>query len=131
MNRPNNVTPIMPANTATPMAAAHFRTGAGRCDERHHTHDEGQRRHQDWAQPQTACLDHRLERRCAGELQLSRKLDDKDRVLGGEADKHDQPDLREDIVVPGRQPDASEGGQQPERHDHDDRERESEAFILR
>src|SRR6478735_1645114 len=62
---------------------------------------------------------------------LDRELDDQDRVLGREADEHDQADLREDVVLALREPQADERGEQRHRDDEDDGERQAEAFVLR
>ena len=53
-NSPNNVTPSMPENTATPIALTHLAAGAVRDHQRHHAHDERERRHQDRPQAQPA-----------------------------------------------------------------------------
>ena len=110
---------------------AHLRAGAGRCHQRQHAHHEGQRGHQDRPQPQAARLDRGLDRRLSGELELARELHDQDGVLRRKADQHDQPDLGEDVVVAAGEPHAGHRGEQAQRHDHDDRERQREAFIQR
>ncbi len=52
-------------------------------------------------------LDHRL---ALLELRL-RELDDEDGVLGREADEHDEPDLRVDVVVEVPRHQAEEGAE--------------------
>jgi hypothetical protein len=51
-------------------------------------------------------------------------------VFGGKPDKNDQPDLGENIVVALGQPNTCHGCQQPHGHDHNDRKRQGQAFIL-
>ena len=49
-------------------------------------------------QPDPAGFHRRLDDRQAPLAQLLRELDDQDRVLGGEPDQHDEPDLAEHVV---------------------------------
>src|SRR3546814_10351074 len=57
----------------------------------------------------------RSPRRAPGEFELAGELHDKDGILRGQPDQHDEADLREDIVVAVRQPDAGHGRQQAHR----------------
>ena len=75
---------------------------------------------------------------CGGEavfavaiLNLFRELDDEDGVLTGEADKHDEADLGEDVVLHRAQPDAADRAEDAHRHDEDDRQWQRPAFVLR
>ena len=61
--------------------------------------DEGERRHQDRAQPQPRGFDRGRAAIASPVLELLGELDDQDRVLRREPDQHDEADLREDIVV--------------------------------
>ena len=63
-------------------------------------------------------------------LGLARELDDQDRVLGGQRDQHDQPDLGEDVVVEPAQVDAGHRGEDAHRHDQDDGERQRQRFDI-
>ena len=121
----------MPLKTAMPSVTPHLGAGALGEHQRHHAEDEGERGHQDRPQPQPAGLDRRLEAVLALVLQLLGELDDQDGVLGRQADQHHQADLREDVVVQLRQPDADDGGEQAHRHDQDDRQRQRPALVLR
>ena len=89
---------------------AHLGAGADDEHQRHHAHDEGEGGHQDRAQPQAARFESGLDEAAPLPLQLARELDDQDRVLAGEADEHDQADLREDVVVAAGQPHAGDRG---------------------
>ena len=64
-------------------------------------------------------------------VELARELDDQDRVLAGQADQHEEADLREDVVVALGEPHAGDGAEQAHRHDQDDRERQRPALVLR
>ncbi len=59
------------------------------------------------------------------------KLDDQDRVLGGQPDQHDQPDLGQDVVVASHEIHAQDGGEQAHGDDQDDRQRHHQALIVR
>ena len=109
----------------------HLRAGADRCYQRHHAHDEGNRRHQDRPQPQAAGLDCRGDRRAPGKLKFARELHDQNRVLRRQPDQNEQANLGEDVVVVAGDPDPEHCGQKRHRHDHDDRQRQHQAFILR
>ena len=129
--RPNTVTPIMPENTVVPSvwrssAPAPIAQTSGDDAE-----DEGERRHQDRAQPQPRRLDRRVPAVAALLLELLRELDDQDGVLGGEADQHDEADLGEDVVVLPAQDHAGDRGDEAHRHDQDHGERQRQALELR
>jgi hypothetical protein len=90
----------MPKKTAVPSAWPHFGAGALADEQRDDAEDEGEARHQDRAQAQTAGFDRRGEAILAvAILNLFGELDDQDRVLAREADEHYEADLREDVVV--------------------------------
>src|SRR5262245_47382314 len=63
---------------------------SGRKYERHHPENERQRGHEDRPQPDTRRLDGRFDHRHAAAAQLLGEFNDQDRVLGREADQHDQ-----------------------------------------
>ena len=67
----------------------------------------------------------------AAVLALAREFDDQDRVLGGEADQHDEADLGQDVDVHAAPEQAGDGGEQAHRHDQHDRERQRPALVLR
>ena len=92
----------MPAEHRGPQRLAKFRSRPDRPDQRHDPEDESQRRHQDRTQAQPGGLDRRRPTIATLVLKLLGELDDQNRVLGGEADEHDEPDLREDVVVLSR-----------------------------
>src|SRR3546814_4982485 len=52
-------------------------------------------------------------------------------LFRSERDQHDQPDLREHVIVHASQVHANHRREQTHRHDQDDRERQHHAFILR
>ena len=61
---------------------------------------------------------------------LAGKFDDQDGVLRRQTNKHDKPDLRQDV---DRRTDEKQSGhrcEQTHRHDQDNGEREPPAFIL-
>lgn len=107
-----------------------FRTCTGGDDQRHHAHDEGERSHQDRAQAKPACLDGRLKRRSSLEFQFPGEFHDQDRVFSlRDRLKDDKADLRKDVVIPSRQPDAREGCEHAERDGQDDRDQQGRAFM--
>ena len=59
------------------------------------------------------------------------ELDDQDRVLGGEADQHDEADLRIDVDLHAAQPQRQQRAEQRERHREQDHERHRPALVLR
>jgi hypothetical protein len=93
------VTPIMPANTATPMAwrisapaPVEVTSGSTPMMKASEVIRIGRRRSR--LASIAACTGVR-----PGELQLAREFHDQDRVLGRESHQHHQADLREDVVV--------------------------------
>jgi hypothetical protein len=64
-------------------------------------------RHEDGAQSQAACLQHRRHRIQPFGLLGPRELDDKDRILRRQPDEHDEADLGEDVVVAPGDPDSA------------------------
>src|SRR5258705_1261273 len=67
--------------------------GAGSAEQRHHAEYERERRHNDRPQAQLRGIERRIDRALATRLLLDRELHDEDRVLRGEADDRDQPDI--------------------------------------
>src|SRR5687767_3823082 len=76
---------------------ARLGAGAGGERERQRAEHHRARGHEDRPQPQRGGLDHRAGRIHALAAQLVGELDDKDAVLGDEADQHHQADLRIDV----------------------------------
>ena len=98
----------MPKNTAVPSdwrisAPAPVAMASGT-----HAEDEGEGGHQDRPQPRARRLDGGLEAVGALLLGLAGELDDQDGVLGGQADQHDEADLRQDVVVHAAQQQAAD-----------------------
>src|ERR1043165_2606320 len=58
------------------------------------------------------------------------KFNDQDRVLAGQADQNDQPDLREDVVIAAFEPNSGDREEQTHRDDQNDSQRQPEAFVL-
>jgi hypothetical protein len=75
----------------------HFGTGTGCNGEGCHAQDEREGGHQNWAKPR-ACGVHRcLTGGYAVFFLLTRELDNQDGVFGGQTDKNDKADLRQDV----------------------------------
>ncbi len=108
-----------------------FSAGADRDHKRQHTEDEGERSHQDRAQTKLGRFRRGLIAIPALVFELLGEFHDQDCVFGGKADQHDEPDLRQDVVVHAAQDNAGDGGDQAHRYDQDDGERQRQAFILR
>ncbi len=106
---------------------AHFRAGALGQDQRNHSQDESEGGHQDGPEAQPAGLDGGFDPAFAFVLKLLGKLHDQNGVLGRQADQHHQADLRKDVIVHPRQPDAGDGGQKTHRYDENDRQRQRPA----
>ena len=68
--------------------------------------------------------------RAALVLLLPGELDDQDGVLGGQADQHDEADLRQDVDRHPACEQAGNGSQQAHRHDQDDGQRQLPALVL-
>src|SRR4029077_12044670 len=58
-------------------------------------------------------------------------FDDQDRVLTSEPNEHNEPDLCEDVVLHGAQPDTVDRTEQTHRNDQNDCERQRPALIKR
>jgi len=109
----------------------HLCTGTG-CDrKRGDAQDERQRGHQDRAEPRPCGMHRGFPGSAPLLFLLPRELDDQNRVLGSEANKHNEADLRKDIDrhTPHEQP--RDGGEQAHWYDQDNSERQFPAFILR
>ena len=61
---------------------------------------------------------------------FARNLNDEDRILAGQADKHDEADLRENRHFHAREPQADQRAEQTHRHDQDHGQRQRPAFVL-
>ena len=120
-----------------PHHLAPFGAGAGRRQQRNDTEDEREGRHQDRTEAKLRRRHRRLHERLSRLEFHLRELDDQDRVLRGEANEHDQPDLGEDVVhVAGAhegacqvEPEVRPEGRKrrPEQH----AERQAPALVLR
>ena len=128
---PKIVTPTIPENTATPIARrisapAPFDNTSGT-----HTHDEGQRRHENRTQAQSAGLECCAHAVASLMFEFARKFHNQNCIFTRESYQHDESNLREDIVVPFGQPHATNRGQQSHGNDENDCEWQRPAFILR
>ena len=92
--------------------------------------DEGQRRHQDRAQPVAGRERGRLEQRHALGAQRVGELDDEDRVLRRQPDHGDQPHLHVDVARLAAQPHAEVSAQHTERNAEQHGERQGPALVL-
>ena len=61
---------------------------------------------------------------------LPGELDNQDGVLGGQADRHDEANLRQDVDRHPACEQAGNGSQQAHRHDQDDGQRQLPALVL-
>src|SRR6266513_5164182 len=73
--------------------------GSGGKPKRQKAEDERKRSHQDRAKTEARAFEGSVEERFAFLVFVLGKFDDKDRVLRGQADEHDQTDLRVNIVL--------------------------------
>src|SRR3546814_689767 len=105
------------------------RTGTGSNEERYHATDEGERRHDNGAQAQFHSFECRLKRGLALRFLLDRKLDDQDRVLGGQAD--DRDDANVEIDVGGQSPHhrKEDGAKYAERYNQKHGNRDGPALV--
>ncbi len=110
---------------------AHLGTGSKGEDQRQHAENECKRRHENGPQPELTRLQGCIADVHAFFLALLGKLHDQDRVLAGQADQHDEPDLGEDIHLHPGQVQARHRAEEAHRHDQDDGQRQRPAFILR
>src|SRR5882757_7945791 len=107
--------------------------GPGACGEieRHDSEDEGDRGHEDRTQPKLAGNDGSFDDVLAQFHLLLGELDDENRVLGREADEHDETDLHIDVVRITSGGDERESPEDGHRNGEQDDERQGEALILR
>ena len=126
-----NVDATMPPATAVPTELRARRPGARRERKRHDAENERERRHENRPQPDARGLDRRIEDRHALLAQLLGELDDQNRVLGGQADEHDEPDLTEHVVGKPSQQLRGQRAKHRERHAQQDDERQDPALVLR
>src|SRR3546814_785492 len=103
--------------------------GTGSNEERYHATDEGERRHDNGAQAQFHSFECRLKRGLALRFLLDRKLDDQDRVLGGQAD--DRDDANVEIDVGGQSPHhrKEDGAKYAERYNQKHGNRDGPALV--
>src|SRR5712664_1935429 len=88
---------------AADYGSAHDLTGhgsrAGRCPERHAAENERKRGHQNRTQTKSCPLERSVNEGFSLFVLILSELNDKNRVLCGQTDKHHQPDLRVDVVL--------------------------------
>ena len=131
MNTPSAVATSMPQNTPVPITFCAPAPAPLACISGTTPEDEGEGRHQDRPEAQAGRLERGLlERHAAIVLRLG-ELDDQDRVLGRQADQHDQADLHVDVVVVAHQPDAEEGAQRDQRRPEQHRPGQPPALVHR
>src|SRR4051812_48385302 len=104
-------------------------TRPGGDGKRNHAEREGERGHDDRAEPVVRGVDGGPHGILAFRLPLTGELDDQDGVLGGKADQHDEADLGQDVVVGALQHHAHQSGQNGQRRDQDDRQRQRPALV--
>ena len=105
--------------------------GAGAAGEpqRHAAEDEGEGGHEDRPQPQARAFERRVGEALALLVAVLRELDDQDRVLGGEADEHDEADLAEDVERHAARQQAEEGADHRDRHRQQHAEGQRPALV--
>ena len=100
----------MPPITVVPMIWRATEPAPEADPQRHATENERERGHQDGPQAKPRAFERRIHQRLPLLVLLLGKLDDQNRVLGGQADQHHQADLRVDVVL-----DLNHVGRQEER----------------
>src|SRR5207245_1391210 len=75
------------------------RAGTGGGPQRHAAQDERERGHEEGAPTHTDAFERGVDERHTTLVRDLGELDDEDRVLGGEADHHQQADLRKDVEL--------------------------------
>ena len=98
--------------------------------QRQHAEDEGERGHQDRAEPLARRFGRRLADRHPAVAERRRELDDQDGVLGGQPDHRHESDLEVDVTGHPAQPDAEEGAEDAEGDAENDGERNRPALVL-
>src|SRR5258708_26088457 len=68
---------------------------------------------------------------CAVFFLLAREFHNQDRVFGGQADKYDETDLRQDVDRQPAREQAAYGCEEAHRHDQNNRHRQLPTFVLR
>ena len=131
INTPRNVAISMPQNTAVPMTfcapepapLASMSGTTPRMNAKAVIKIGRKRRRADSSAASSADL--------AGIVLGLGELDDEDRVLGGEANEHDQADLHVDVVVVAHEPDAEEGAERDQRRAEQHGPRQAPALVHR
>src|SRR5262249_19087999 len=90
-------------------ASNRARTGGG--PQRHAAQDESERRHEEGAPAHTDAFERGVDEWHPPFIRDLGELDDEDRVLGGEANHHEQADLREDVELEAPEPERCEGAE--------------------
>ncbi len=105
--------------------------GPGTDRQRQHSQYEGERGHDDRAEPQARRLARRFQQILAIAVHVCSELHDQDRVLGSQAHEGDQADLQVQIGIDSAQPHGQEGAEHGERHGEDHGKRQRQALVLR
>src|SRR6266481_5181829 len=109
---------------------AHFGAGARTNNKWNNAEDERERRHQDGTQSETTRFDRGGETVfVVAVLDLFGEFDDQDGVLTSEPNKHNEADLREDVVLHRTQPDTVDRTEQTHRNDQNDCEWQRPALV--
>src|SRR5262245_12146343 len=105
--------------------------------ERHDAEDECEGRHEDRPEPHLGCSQGGVHDGLSFLKLNFRKLDDEDRVLGGQSNQHDQANLSEHVVLTRlrshklEKPQGTERAEDSDRRDKKNAEGQGPAFILR
>jgi len=86
---------------------------------------------QNWSQPKPGCFNRRFGDALAGVFDLLGELDDKNCVFARQAHQYDKSDLGENVIVHVPQPDAGDGAEEAHRHNQDNGQWQTPAFVLR
>ena len=103
--------------------------GAGRHHERKHAEDEGEGRHEDRPQADAGARERGVDQGRAALVLDLRELHDQDRVLGREADHHDQADLREHVQLEMGEPERGDGAEDRDGRAEQHAKRQRPAFV--
>ena len=131
---PRNVAMSMPENTAMPITFRPSAPAPLASQQRHNAEDERERGHQDRPESQTGAFERGSDRILPLLAQHLGELHDQDRVLGGQPDQHDEPDLGEHIVhvalgVLARHPQSEVRTERGERRSQQHAERQAPALY--
>ena len=120
-----SVSVSIPPITTVPRIRRPDRAGPGGGPQRHAAQDERERGHEEGAPPHPDAFERGVDERHAPLVRDLGELDDEDRVLGGEADHHEQADLREDVELEAAEPQRSQGAEHGDGRGEQDGERQA------